>query len=46
MADVKVPIRFEIYKGDSLIREEVLEQDVIKIRTNFIPEMLKSAEDI
>jgi TonB family protein len=31
MADVKVPIRFEIYKGDSLVREEVLAQDVIKI---------------
>jgi len=31
MADVKVPIRFEIYKGDSLVREEVLAQDVIKV---------------
>ena len=31
MADVKVPIRFEIYKGDNLVREEVLAQDVIKI---------------
>ncbi len=31
MADVKVPIRFQIYKGDSLVREEVLAQDVIKI---------------
>ncbi len=31
MADAKVPIRFEIYKGDSLVREEVLDQDVIKI---------------
>src|SRR5437868_15082185 len=31
MADVNVPIRFEIYKGDQLVREEVLAQDVIKI---------------
>jgi TonB family protein len=31
MADVNVPIRFEIYKGDSLVREETLAQDVIKI---------------
>src|SRR6185503_8903561 len=31
MADVNVPIRFEIYKGDQLAREEVLAQDVIKI---------------
>src|SRR3954447_1880340 len=31
MADVKVPVRFEIYKGDSLVREEVLAQDVIKV---------------
>ena len=31
MADVKVPIRFEIYKGDNLVRDEVLAQDVIKI---------------
>src|SRR3954451_16434948 len=31
MADVKVPIRFEIYKGDSLVRDEVLAQDVIKV---------------
>ena len=26
MADVKVPIKFEIYKGDNLVREEVLSQ--------------------
>jgi TonB family protein len=31
MADAHVPIKFEIYKGDSLIREEVLAQDVIKV---------------
>ena len=31
MADAKVPIRFEIYKGDNLVRDEVLAQDVIKI---------------
>src|SRR4029077_14179916 len=31
MADVKVPIKFEIYKGDALVREEVLSQDVIKV---------------
>ncbi len=31
MADGTAPIRFEIYKGDSLVREEVLAQDVIKI---------------
>src|SRR5215831_7317066 len=31
MADVKVPIKFEIYKGDTLVREEVLAQDVIKV---------------
>jgi hypothetical protein len=31
MADVKIPIKFEIYKGDSLVREEVLTQDVIKV---------------
>ncbi len=28
---MNVPIRFEIYKGDQLVREEVLAQDVIKI---------------
>jgi hypothetical protein len=31
MADVKVPIKFEIYKGDALVREEVLTQDVVKV---------------
>jgi TonB family protein len=31
MADVKVPLKFEIYKGDELVREEVLTQDVIKV---------------
>ncbi len=31
MADANVPIKFEIYKGDNLVREEVLSQDVIKI---------------
>src|SRR5450755_4191499 len=31
MADVKVPIKFEIYKGDALVREETLTQDVIKV---------------
>ena len=31
MADGTVPIRFEIYKGDSVVREEILAQDVIKI---------------
>jgi TonB family protein len=31
MADVKVPIKFEIYKGDALVREETLAQDVIKV---------------
>ena len=31
MADVNVPIRFEIYKGDQPVREEILAQDVIKI---------------
>src|SRR5262245_46781130 len=31
MADVRVPIKFEIYKGDALVREEVLAQDVIKV---------------
>jgi TonB family protein len=31
MADVKVPIKFEIYRGDELVREEVLTQDVIKV---------------
>ena len=31
MADVKVPISFEIYKGDELVREEILAQDVIKV---------------
>ena len=31
MADVNVPIKFEIYKGDQLVRDEVLAQDVIKI---------------
>jgi TonB family protein len=31
MADVKVPIKFAIYKGDALVREEVLTQDVIKV---------------
>jgi TonB family protein len=31
MADANVPIKFEIYKGDQLIREEVLAQSPIKI---------------
>ncbi|HXI54474.1 MAG TPA: TonB family protein [Polyangia bacterium] len=31
MADVKVPLKFQIYKGDALVREEVLSQDVIKV---------------
>ena len=31
MADVKVPLKFEIYKGDELVREETLNQDVIKV---------------
>ena len=31
MADANVPIKFEIYKGDQLVREEVLAQAVIKI---------------
>ena len=31
MADAKVPLKFEIYKGDELVREEVLNQDVIKV---------------
>src|SRR5258708_16184308 len=31
MADVKVPLKFEIYKGDEVGREEVLNQDVIKV---------------
>src|SRR5258708_26564374 len=31
MADVKVPLKFEIFKGDALVREEVLNQDVIKV---------------
>ena len=31
MADVKVPIKFEIYKGDNLVREELLTQSPIRI---------------
>src|SRR6476619_4785070 len=31
MADANVPIKFEIYKGDQLIREELLAQSPIKI---------------
>ena len=31
MADANVPIKFEIYKGDQLVREEVLAQSQIKI---------------
>src|SRR4051794_41830577 len=31
MADANVPIKFEIYKGDQLLREEVLAQSPIKI---------------
>src|SRR3954469_1329974 len=31
MADANVPIKFEIYKGDQLVREEVLVQSPIKI---------------
>jgi len=31
MADVKVPIKFHIYRGDEFVREEVLAQDVIKV---------------
>jgi len=31
MSDTKVPLRFQIFKGDELVREEVLAQDVIKV---------------
>src|SRR5213075_2378513 len=31
MSDAKVPLRFQIFKGDELVREEVLSQDVIKV---------------
>ena len=31
MADVKVPLKFQIFRGDELVREEVLNQDVIKV---------------
>lgn len=31
MADVKVPLKFDIYKGDDLVRSETLTQDVIKV---------------
>src|SRR3569623_945982 len=31
MSDAKVPLRFQIFKGDELAREEVLNQDAIKV---------------
>jgi TonB family protein len=31
MADVKVPLKFQIFRGDELLREEVLNQEVIKV---------------
>src|SRR6185503_16067112 len=31
MADAKVPLKFQIFRGDELVREEVLNQDVIKV---------------
>jgi len=31
MADVKVPLKFQIFRGDELAREEILTQDVIKV---------------
>ncbi|HEY4183786.1 MAG TPA: TonB family protein [Polyangia bacterium] len=31
MSEAKVPLRFQIFKGDELVREEVLNQDVIKV---------------
>src|SRR5262245_43386279 len=31
MADANAPIKFEIYKGDQLVREEVLAQSPIKV---------------
>lgn len=31
MADVKLPLHFQIFRGDQLVREEVLTQDVIKV---------------
>jgi TonB family protein len=31
MSDARVPLRFQIFKGDELVREEVLNQDVIKV---------------
>jgi len=31
MSEAKVPLRFQIFKGDELVREEVLSQDVIKV---------------
>lgn len=31
MADVRFPLKFQIFRGDELVREEVLNQDVIKV---------------
>ena len=31
MADPKIPLKFQIFRGDELVREEVLNQDVIKV---------------
>jgi TonB family protein len=31
MADVKLPLKFQIFRGDELVREEVLNQEVIKV---------------
>jgi len=31
MANVPIPIRFQIFKGDQLVREETLNEPVIKI---------------
>lgn len=31
MADAKLPLKFQIFRGDELVREEILTQDVIKV---------------
>ena len=31
MSDGKVPISFKVYKGEELLREETLTQDIIKV---------------
>src|SRR4051812_25990679 len=46
MAEVNVPIRFQIYKGDQPVREEILAQYGIKIGKPASPHLLLYVETV